>query len=72
MDVAIFQAIQGEVSGAFQGGSDYLLNLANDGAQLAPFHDFDSQVPQSLKDELEELKQGVIDGSISTGWPLPE
>ncbi len=72
MNVAIFQAIQDEVNGAFKGGSDYLLNLANDGAQLAPFHDFDSQVPQSVKDELEQIKQGLIDGSISTGWPLPE
>ena len=72
MNVAIFQAIQGEVNGTFQGGSDILLTLANDGAQLAPLHDFDSQVPQSLKDELEQLKQGLIDGTISTGWPLPE
>jgi basic membrane protein A len=32
---------------------------------LAPYHDFDSQVPQSLKDQIDAAKQGIIDGSIS-------
>ena len=35
---------------------------------LAPFHDFDSQIPQDVKDKLDELDAGLRDGSISTGY----
>jgi basic membrane protein A len=31
---------------------------------LAPFHDFEDAVPQELKDELEQVQAGIIDGSI--------
>ena len=55
-----------------------LVKLAKDGAfpgalyfgetGLAPFHDFDSQVPQEVKDKLDEIDAGLNDGSISTGY----
>jgi len=35
---------------------------------LAPFHDFDSQIPQEVKDLLKEVDQGLKDGTISTGY----
>ena len=35
---------------------------------LAPFHDFDSVIPQDVKDKLEEIDKGLKDGSISTGY----
>ena len=35
---------------------------------LAPFHDFEDQIPQDVKDELAEIDQGLQDGSISTGY----
>ena len=35
---------------------------------LAPFHDFDSEVDQEIKDTLEEIDAGLQDGSISTGY----
>ena len=35
---------------------------------LAPFHDFDSKVPQEVKDKLAEIDAGLKDGSISTGY----
>jgi len=55
-----------------------LITMSNDGSLpagnyfgdtgLAPFHDFDSQVPQEVKDTLEEIDAGLKDGSISTGY----
>jgi basic membrane protein A len=33
--------------------------------KLAPYHDFDGSIPQELKDKIEELKAGIIDGSIT-------
>ena len=38
------------------------------GVGLASFHDFEDQVPQEVKDELEEVNAGLEDGSISTGY----
>ncbi len=50
------------VEGSFQGGNVY------GAAGLAPFHDFDTVVPQEVKDKLEEIKVGLDDGSITTGY----
>ena len=35
---------------------------------LAPFHDFDAQIPQEVKDRLAEIDAGLQDGSITTGY----
>jgi len=35
---------------------------------LAPFHDFESKVPQEVKDKLAEIDKGLKDGSITTGY----
>jgi basic membrane protein A and related proteins len=32
---------------------------------LAPFHDFDSQIPAELKAEIETLRAAIADGSIT-------
>ena len=64
MDVAVETAVKDTVNGNFKGGT-YVGTLANNGVALAPFHEFDSQIPQSVKDELNTVKQGIIDGSIS-------
>ena len=48
--------------GKFPGG-----NYFGD-AGLAPFHDFEDQIPQEVKDELERINKGLKDGSISTGY----
>ena len=35
---------------------------------LAPFHDFDSEIPQDVKDTLDEIDSALADGSLSTGY----
>ena len=64
MDVAVETAIKSAVDKQFKGGT-YSGTLQNDGVGIAPFHDFDSQVPQNVKDELNTIKQGIVNGSIS-------
>ena len=64
MDVTTFNAIQAVVDGTFEGGVT-VGTLANGGVGLAPFHDFDGTVPQELKDQIETLKAGIVDGSVS-------
>jgi basic membrane protein A len=64
MDVAVSDAIKSGVDGTFKGGI-YSGTLENDGVGIAPFHDFDSQVSADVKSQLDTIKQGIIDGSIS-------
>ena len=56
--------------GTFKGGN-YIGTLANDGVGIAPFHDFDSQVPASLKSELQQISTGIQNGSIRTPTKSP-
>ncbi|HUX12690.1 MAG TPA: BMP family ABC transporter substrate-binding protein, partial [Spirochaetia bacterium] len=62
--VSVEAAVKEVVDGKFQGGN-YSGTLANDGVGIAPFHDMDSKVPASMKSELDTIKKGIIDGSIS-------
>jgi basic membrane protein A and related proteins len=65
MDVAVYDAAIAAESGDFEGGTN-LGTLENDGVGIAPFHEFEEEVPQEVKDRLEELRQGIIDGEIET------
>src|SRR5699024_7460596 len=42
----------------------YVGTLENEGGGLAPYHDFDDEVPDEAKDKVDELKQQIIDGSL--------
>jgi basic membrane protein A and related proteins len=64
MDVAVFDAIQAQLDGTFEGG-DYLGTLENEGVEIAPFHDYEDQMPEGLDERLEELRQDIIAGEIS-------
>ncbi|MFA9428691.1 BMP family protein [Egicoccus sp. AB-alg2] len=65
MDVAVFDAIEAAVNGTFEGG-DYVGTLENEGVALAPFHDFEDDLPEGLQQELDELRQQIIAGELET------
>ncbi len=65
MDVAVHDVAVAAAEGDFEGGTNQG-TLENDGVGIAPFHEFDDAVPQEVKDRLEELRQGIIDGEIQT------
>jgi basic membrane protein A len=54
-------------TGKLTGGS--IGTLANNGVQLAPFHEFDSKVDPALKAELDQLKQDIISGKVTVTSP---
>ncbi|MEI7980229.1 MAG: BMP family ABC transporter substrate-binding protein [Bacteroidota bacterium] len=68
LDNAIYAVVRSFVGGSFSGGGIYTGNLANKGVRLAPWHDYESQIPDSVKRSIEHIKTGIIDGTISTGW----
>lgn len=69
-DVVVFEATKRMEEGTFAGGTNYLGTLANGGVGLAPFHDYEDAVSPALREELAEVEQGIIEGRISTGWPV--
>ncbi|ROS76951.1 BMP family protein [Cellulomonas sp. PhB143] len=61
---AVDDVITGAANDKFD-STPYVGTLENEGVGLAPYHDFDSKVPQDLKDEVEKLKKDIIDGTIT-------
>jgi basic membrane protein A len=69
VDVAVFNTIKDVKDGSFKGGT--VTYSMKDGAiDIAPFHDFDSQVPADLKTELATVKAALIDGSVTVDGVL--
>ena len=64
MDVAVDDGHQGRRRRHVQQRAVYVGTLANNGIGLAPYHDVDSKIPPSVKAEMDQLKQQIIDGKI--------
>jgi basic membrane protein A and related proteins len=61
---AVFTVMEEVVNGEFEGGL-YVGTLENQGVGLAPYNEFEDDVPDELKQEIETLKQEIIDGTRS-------
>lgn len=66
VNVAVYEEIKSVVENRFTPGI-VTANLKNGGVGLAPFHDWESKVPQSVKDKIKEATDGLINGTITTG-----
>ena len=64
MKVSTYEAITSAASDEDFDFTPYIGTLENDGVGLAPFHNFESKVSDSLASELDDVKAGIIDGSI--------
>jgi basic membrane protein A len=69
MDVAVFDAIKAVADGTFAGGV-YVGTLANSGVGIAPFHEYEDQVPDFIKGELELIQANLIAGTITVDGVL--
>jgi basic membrane protein A and related proteins len=69
IDIAVYKTIDDVVKGKFTGGT-VTYALKDGGVDLAPFHNFDSQVPQALKDALTQLKADIISGAVTVDGVL--
>jgi basic membrane protein A len=64
MDVAVEDAIKSTVDGKFN-NKPYVGTLANGGTTLAPYHDWASKIPTDLQQQIEQLKQDLMDGTVT-------
>ncbi|WP_442864691.1 BMP family lipoprotein [Arthrobacter sp. HY1533] len=63
MGEAVETIVKEDLDGKFD-PAPYIGTLDNGGVSLAPFHDLDSAVSADTKTQLDEIKKGIIDGSI--------
>ncbi|WP_124039536.1 BMP family lipoprotein [Neoactinobaculum massilliense] len=63
IDNAVYDTVKAGSEGKLD-GTPYIGTLENKGVGLAPYHDFDSKVPQSLKDEVSKLTDQITSGEL--------
>jgi basic membrane protein A len=68
LDNAVFSVVESAQNDAFPGGGVYVGTLTNGGVGLAPYHDFEDEIPDELKAEIEAIIEGIKAGEIDTGW----
>jgi basic membrane protein A len=71
IDVGVADAVTAAGNDEFD-VAPFVGTLENDGVGLAPFHDFESKVSPDLQGELDDIKAGIIDGSIPVASYLSE
>jgi basic membrane protein A len=65
MDVAVRDTVVAAAEGDFESGA-YVGTLENEGVGIAPFNEFEEDVPDEVKDAVEELTEQIIAGELET------
>lgn len=68
LDNSIYDVVKSFTEKTFDGGNTYHGNLENLGVAIAPYHNADALIADSIKTKIEEIKSSIIDGSLSTEW----
>jgi basic membrane protein A len=66
--LAVSTVVAASGTGTFD-ATAYLGTLDNEGVGIAPFHDFESKVPATMIEDIDAIKAGIIDGSITVESP---
>ncbi len=69
VNAAVFSTISDVKNGKFTGGTVFYA-LKDGGVDLAPYHNFDSQVPDALKAAVAQAKADLISGAITVDGVL--
>ncbi len=64
MKVSTYEAVLAAGNDSFDAEA-YVGTLDNDGVGIAPFHNYEDKISDTLAAELEEVRAGIIDGSIT-------
>jgi basic membrane protein A and related proteins len=67
VDAAVFNYLKSLTGGSAKAGI-MTANLSNGGIGLAPYHDWDSKIPQSVKDSITKAANDLKSGALKTGY----
>ena len=65
---SVYDTVKNASEGRYS-AEPYIGTLKNKGVAVAPFHDFDSQVPAPVKARIEELRAQIIAGTLDVTTP---
>lgn len=68
LDTSIYTVTRNFINNPEPSHSIYIGSLENQGVALAPFHDFEEQIPDSIRNEIEAIQTAIINGTIDTGF----
>lgn len=61
---ATYLTVKSYLEGNFKGGSNAVFGLKENAVDIAPFHSFDSIVPDEVKDAVEKAKKQILSGEV--------
>lgn len=64
VDNAVFQTIEAFANDEFPGGEVQTFGLEEEGVGLAPFGEFEDQIPAEVTDAVDQARQDIIDGAV--------
>ncbi|MGI5834957.1 MAG: BMP family lipoprotein [Chloroflexota bacterium] len=67
VDLAVYDYLKTVNAGTVEAGV-VTSNLKNGGVGLAPFHDWEDKIPQSVKEKIKEASAGLLSGKVATGY----
>ena len=65
---AVYDTIKAASEGNFS-NENYVGTMSNGGLDIAPFHDFESKLPEGLADKIAELKEQIASGDVTVESP---
>jgi basic membrane protein A len=67
VDAAVYNYLKALTGGTSKAGM-FTANLNNGGVGLAPYHDWESKIPQSVKDSVAKAAADLKSGALKTGY----
>jgi basic membrane protein A and related proteins len=67
VDVAVFSYLKSITEKSAKSGIA-MSNLKNGGVGLAPYHDWESKIPDAVKAKVKEAQDGLLSGKLVTGY----
>jgi basic membrane protein A len=65
VDNAVFLTVQASGDGSMMGGENKVFGLAEDAVGLAPYHDWETKMPQSVKDAVDKAIADIKSGAVT-------
>ncbi len=65
VDNAVFMTVKEQVDGVLKGGENKVFGLAEDGVGLAPYHDWETKMPQDVKDAVQKATDDIKAGTVT-------
>ena len=68
INVTIYNETKKFRDNGWNGSGNFTTGLPTEDVGYAPFHDYETQIADNIKIKLVNIKAGLINGTIVTGW----